>query len=382
MSTPLSSVAAPPLTFARPSHRWLIPPGDRFPFVVLFVLATGVGWFLTWGILQLPRGPLAPTAIAQPGLLSTFVIGLVSGLVVSAVQWLVLRRHLADWLWILAGATGYVLLMLTLEAWWGAFNQVLLLPAVAQGLAGWSPLMFASLSLMARTLLTAIAAIWLGLAQWLFLRQFARPCGGWIWVPPIAVLLSATVSALVERLSGLGIVLPLEVTVLAAGILGTTQAIALCGLARRGAHDGEGDRLSPLSTAPTLENYSQVQKLGQQLRARLQAAWAGEYQNPMPLSYWVGVTRQGAIALVQPTDAVALEHIDQIPLPALVMADQHQWNGVEPLARLAVSFLPAGQLKVQSDLGLPLWWIAVSMGVTVVAFSAIAAFGLGLLPPG
>ena len=380
MTTPLSPATALRPPVMRPSQRWLIPPHNRFAFVVLFVLATGVGWFLTWGILQLPRGPLAPTAIAQPGLLSTFVIGLVSGLVVSAVQWLVLRRYLSDWLWILAGATGYVLLLLTLEAWWGVLGQVWALPEVMVFMTRWSPTLFATASLMARTVLTTIAAIWLGLAQWLFLRQYARPCSGWIWVPSIAVLLSATVSALVERLSGWGIVLPLEVSVLAAGILGTTQAIALCGLAKRGQPQSEDGRGATWVTAPALENYSQVQKLGHQLRRRLSSAWAGEYLNQVPLGYWVGVTRQGAIAGVQPIDAVALEHMDQIPLPALVMADQPQWQGGEPLARFEVTFLSSGQLQVQAEAGIPLWWLAISMGLTVVAMSAIAAFGMGFLP--
>ncbi len=371
-----------------PSAAWqfLIPPWERIKFTAAFVLATGVGWFLTWLMLHSAYSPLRPLNLNQ-GLLGAFVVGLVSGTVVSASQWLVLRRYLPDWLWILAGATGYGLLMLTLEAWSGVLGQAMTTPRIASFFSQFSPTTVSVMSGAMQAGIAAMSALWLGITQWLLLRQYARFSSWWIGVPAIAVVLSSGFAALNAGLPLLQVHLPLETSVLGAGVLGITQAIALGALRKKRSDFSISDRTSALAIAPEIEDYQQVQRLGKQLHQRLNQAWISEHLNEDTLTYLVGVTESGAIAAYKSLNTPAIEQLDQIPLPELFKADRSNYKTSDykpgksdPLARFEVSFLPSGSLKVNSRSGLPLLSIALGMLAIMLAISAIVArFGF-LLP--
>lgn len=371
MRSPLSPShqAMPGLTPAQP---FLIPPFERFRFTLSFILATGLGWLLIWLVLRSIQDPLMPISAANQGLLSTFVVGFVSGIVVSATQWLALRRYVPDWLWILAGATGYVLLTITVEAWWRWIEQAMGLPEVVALADRLSPTAIGLISTTLRVGLTATCALWLGITQWLFLRQYTQSSSWWLGVPAIAVLLSSGFVALSAGLLSLGVRLPLEPSVLAAGVLGTTQAIALCLLQKRVNLAGR-DSTSPLAIAPEILNYGTVQTLARQLQRRLNLAWTSEHLNDDSLTYLVGVTQTGAIAAYRPINSPAVEQLNQIPLPELADADAKHAETAEPLARFEVTFLPSGSLQVNAWRGVPLGWLAVSMLVAVTGLSAIVA---------
>lgn len=359
------------------SQQFLIPPFARFRFTVLFILATGFGWFLVWFLLRSVQDPLMPARALERGLLSAFVTGLVSGLVVSAMQWLVLRRYLADWLWIMAGTAGYVLLTVSLEAWWGWIGVLTNAAQVVDLFETLPPAVVVFAAGGLRVLLTALCAVWLGLTQWLFLRQYTRSNLWWIGVPSIAVLLSSSFTFLSVLLLVAGIRLPLETSVLAAGILGTTQAIALCAVKKKILDLTLGDHTSPLVVAPEIKDYELVKMLARQLQRRINSAWTSEHLNDDELTYLVGVTQNGAIAAYTPLNSSAVEQLKEIPLPELAHADQEKRRShTEPLARFDVIFLPSGSLQVNAWLGIPLTWVAVSMLTVVLALSAIAAYSM------
>lgn len=357
------------------SQQFLIPPFARFRFAIAFILATGFGWFLIWFVLRSVQDPLMPAQAIQQGLLAALVTGLVSGLVVSAMQWLVLRRYLADWLWILTGTIGYVLLTVSLEASWrwiGIFTNTRQVIKLFETLPPPTVIVAAS---GLRVLLTAVCAVWLGLSQWLFLRRYTRSNVWWLVVPSISVLLSSSFAVLSVLLLSAGVKLPLEINVLAAGILGTTQAIALCALRRKKVKLPLQDTSSPLVIAPEILDYNLIRTLAQQLQRRLNMAWTSEHLNDDSLTYLVGVTENGAIAAYTPVNPPAVEQVNEIPLPELTIADQpkHQ-SKAEPLARFEVTFLPSGSLQILAWRGVPLAWVAMYMLLVVVAASAIAAF--------
>ncbi|MBD2021170.1 hypothetical protein H6F43_13385, partial [Leptolyngbya sp. FACHB-36] len=113
------------------SQRFLIPPFQRLRFTVLFMVATGLGWFLVGFVLQSLQQPPF-TIVWQPqGLLGTFVNGLVAGLIVGATQWIVLRRYVPDWLWMLVTCAGYVMVMTTLQSWSGLIEVSTIAPALS-----------------------------------------------------------------------------------------------------------------------------------------------------------------------------------------------------------------------------------------------------------
>lgn len=353
------------------SQHSLIPPFERIQFTGLFVLATGVGWFLIWSILRSVQDPTLVNYLEGRGLLSALVTGLVSGLVVSATQWLVLRRYLPDWLWILASATGYVLLTTTLESWWGWIGQAMILPEVNALAERVSPQTMVMLTGLIRTVLAAICSIWLGVTQWLLLRQYTRSSRWWIGVPSIAVIFSALFTSFSAGLVLLKVNFPLDVNVLGAGILGITQAISLCALQRR---TGNNVLTAPFTTAPEVD-YTQANRLGKRLHQHLSDAWTKEHLNQESLNYLVAVTETGAIATYKPMNPAAIDQVQQTPLPKLVIPEVlNPDNGiVPPLAQFDVTFLPSGKLQVRPWSGVPLLWITLGMLSVIVAASAIAA---------
>ncbi|EKQ69264.1 hypothetical protein OsccyDRAFT_1889 [Leptolyngbyaceae cyanobacterium JSC-12] len=376
MRSPLNS-SSDSLALLPASQQFLIPPFERVRFTVLFILATGFGWFLIWFGLRSVQDPLMPARAIERGVLSAVITGFVFGVVVSAMQWLVLRRYLAHWRWILAGTVGYVLLTVTLEVGWGWIGVVTNSQAVVHWFQQLSPaaVVFAAGGL--RVCLTALCAAWLGMTQWLFLRQYTRSNFWWVGVPSIAVLLSSSFTFLSVLLLTAGVRLPLATNVLAAGILGTTQAIAFCALKKKTVDVPLGDCTSPLVVAPEILDYGLVKTLARQLQRRLNMAWTSEHLNDDALTYLVGVTQNGAIAAYTPLNSPAVEQLEEIPLPKLTNADQaKRTSSTEPLARFEVIFLPSGSLQVNAWLGIPLTWIAVSMMTAVLILSAIAAYSM------
>jgi hypothetical protein len=365
---PLSPVGSPSLQF-------LIPPFERVRFCLGFVLATGFAWGgMTLALHRLPDATML-SYLAEQSLLATLITGLVSGLVVSAVQWLVLRRYIPDWLWILASAVGYVLLTTTLEAWWGLIGQVLewsqLLPHLEQ-LSVWAvPVSLGAL----RVLVAAGCAIWLGVAQWLVLRHYTRHSQGWIWVPPIAVLLSSGFIAIGNLLPYWNVVLPLEPSILAASILGTTQAISACLLQRKSGVAASDRAPHPVLSAPEILNYGVVQTLSRKLHRQVHQAWTNEHQNDEALTYLVGVTDEGAIAAYRSVNQAASEQAMHTPMAKLVIPElvQRSDGGPQPLARFNLTFLPSGGLRIQPWRGVPLAWLAAALLTGAIVLSAVIA---------
>lgn len=361
----------PPSVVHTPAQQLLIPPFERSRFTILFVLATGLGWFLISLVLHSVQSPLR---LDQQGLLEAFVTGLISGLMVSACQWLVLRRYLPDWLWILASTTGYVLLTLTLESWWGWFGQMLSQPPVTEWVNKLPAATVPIASALLRSLLAAVSALWLGLTQWLFLRHYTRSNHWWIGIPSLAVLLSAALATLNVWLPASPLNLALDSNVLGAGILGITQAIGFCALYKQARPERLEVPPSPVAQAPEMLNYSQVQSLKKQLHQQLNQAWTSEHLNEEVLTYRVGVMESGAIVGYTPINPPAIEQVSQTPLPSLTVPEAYSMHGKQPsVARFEVSFLPSGRLRIQSWRGVPLLWVAIEMLVLVVAGSAIAA---------
>jgi hypothetical protein len=368
------SLSVPGSRIAATVQKYCIPPTERLKFAVLFVLATGFGSFLVRFVLHTLQHPIVPTFWQTSGLIGAFISGLVSGTLVGATQWFVLRRYLPDWLWMLATTAGYVILMPILHTW-----QRILVEQMMPLMAGlfWfdalpSPVVLAVQSIIGIGL-AAICSVWLGFMQWLVLRQYAKPSWGWIYVPSIAVLLAGAL-LLVRRVIPLLTTLPLAMEVFTPGIIGATQAIACCALYRRISPAGAAPSL--LTIAPEILNRRQLQPLTRQLYAQLSQAWTTELEIDRPLNYLVGVNSAGTIVDYEPQHILATEQIGQTPLP--ILADTtgylHNARNPQPLARFQVSFLPAGQLQVRSYRGLSLLELAsLLLGLVTVA-SAIANY--------
>lgn len=355
-------------------QKYWVPPTERLPFALLFVLATGLGAFLVRFGLHTLHTPIVPAFWQPSGLMSAFISGFVSGTLIGATQWLVLRRYLPDWLWILATIAGYVILMPILHTW-----QRLVLEQLMPLMAGlpWFDALPAAVILTMQSIigigLAAICSVWLGFMQWLVLRQYAKPSWGWIYVPAIAILFAGgllLLRLLIPPLASLS----LAMEVFTPGIIGATEAIACCTLHRK--FSPTGAMPSPLVTAPEIRRHRQLKPLMQRLYAQLSQIWQTELEIDRPLSYWVGVNSAGTIVDYEPQHLLAAEQIGQTPLPILTDTASYrdQAGNPQPLARLQVSFLPAGQLQVRSCRGFSLLGLAILLLGLVIVASAIASY--------
>lgn len=379
-----SPSSAPPLPMANRLllvQDFLVSPLDRPRFTLLFVLATELSSFLVKFILQTLQNPALPASWQEGGLASALVSGLVSGLMIGTTQWLVLRRYVPDWLWILATTAGYVILMPILQAWQHLMlNQVFptfstsafvnLLP---------EPVMMILPGLLGVVLAT-VSTLWLGLAQWLILRQYTRSGWQWIYVPSIAVFVSGCVVLIRLMIPALTRV-PLAMDILTPGILGTIQAIAFCSLAklpRRMASAGQ----SPQLVKPTLHSSRKLHQLQKHLIAQLNQTWKGEQLADRPLAYRVSLDNSSTVVDYAPQQSLAADYAEQTPLPDLVALEIDRPADLSALAQFQVTFLPSGQLKVQACQGIARWKLAIAFLMAVVAVSAIVgAAGLQFPDP-
>lgn len=361
-------------------QQFLIPPYDRLKFAIQFVFATGVGWLLVNVLLSPLQNSILPNSWQPAGMLGTFVSGLVFGLIVGATQWLALRRYVPDALWILASTVGYVILLTTFQGWFNLIAQGVSNGLIPSGLSAIPNPLTTLLFGVIGAILGALCAIWLGLAQWLVLRQYAEPSWGWVFVPSIAILLSFVLLASQWLLSAIKVILPLNISVLGAGVLGMTQAIALSMLLRRH-KEMVFSQNSLLAIAPEIMDYGQVQLLGERLERQLNHAWNQEMAEDHPLTYLIGVNQMGAIVAYEPMNQFTAENTNLTPLPDLVSpVSSIGSESLPPLAKFQVIFLPSGSLELISWRGLPLFWIGFGLMLAVVLLSAIVGFISTKLP--
>ncbi|MDJ0677408.1 MAG: hypothetical protein QNJ36_18850 [Calothrix sp. MO_167.B42] len=213
----------------------LIPRSHRRWFFAQFTLATLVGWVLG-GIasifLERNLQGILPLAFAsQPQILSYLTTNFSTGLfaiIFALFQGLLIRRYLSFWWWTIATSMGWLIFLNVAEAW----KNYILSPTVLQSLPAERVLGFSILSTIAYN----VAAIWLGLLQWLVIRQ--RVIGAWWWTfLPSGIFF--TISIFMWLLSLLQEFIPeinrtqilyLSGQGFTAVILGVIPAIALCNL--------------------------------------------------------------------------------------------------------------------------------------------------------
>lgn len=367
------SVPAPVAVNSSQAHGLLIAPFERFTFALLFVTATGVGSFLVRWVLHLSlQSPLISESVQAGGTIGAFVSGIGAGVFVGGLQWLVLRRYLPDWLWILASTAGYGIVMPLLFTWQQFPPEQFLPTAAIAQIDHLSPPIALMLQALLSLVVAAACTVWLGLAQWFVVRQFTRSSQVWIVVPSIGVFLSGF--ALVVRMLTPWNQLPLAVDIFSAGISGLVQAIVFCTLLRK-----RSSTSFPFAIAPEIRRQSKLKRLAQRLHAQLQPLWQSDLPDNRPLSYLVGVDDTGTIVACEPENSWSLAAIDHTPIPQFIETS-HVPEAIQPrLARFHVIFRSAGQVRIRSWRGVPLVWLALGLvGFVLAASTIVGVLGIHL----
>ncbi|NRB09387.1 MAG: hypothetical protein HRU34_21435 [Richelia sp.] len=211
----------------------LIPRSKRRWFFVQFTLATIIGWVLG-GIASIFFESnlinILPTIFfSQPQTWSTIATNIsvgLFGLIFAICQALVIFRYLSFWWWTLATSFGWFMFLNVGEGW----KNYILNSALAQSL---SPNEMVRLGILS-TIAYNLAAVWLGVLQWLVIRPKVIRAWGWIFLPSGAFfsisLFIWFVSLLQEFIPEVNRtqILYLSGQGLTAVILGILPAIALC----------------------------------------------------------------------------------------------------------------------------------------------------------
>jgi serine/threonine-protein kinase len=137
--------------------------GDRLLFILLWVLATSVGFISMSILFETTYHPAYPESMLR---------WISVGAVASLAQWLVLQRHFYQhWLWIIASVLGFGIgfyLPEVLDFWYQSFTMDLLALLIVSGT--------------------------IGILQWLVLRRWVYNAGWWVPATVIGFLLADTLS--------------------------------------------------------------------------------------------------------------------------------------------------------------------------------------------
>jgi hypothetical protein len=164
--------------------RFLIPRSHRQKFFFQFTFMTVLGW-VVGGIASIALETrilgVLPPADSFHGV--KILGNIVFAGIFAADQALVLRRYISGWLWLLATSTGWFLANSVAIIW------VKYIAVIARSFHHSISPELAFLWAFLSTISYILAAIWLGLCQWLVLRRYAKQAWLWIFLPSVSFFL-------------------------------------------------------------------------------------------------------------------------------------------------------------------------------------------------
>jgi len=345
------------------AHRLLIKPFDRLGFIVIFILTTGLSQVVAYFVChQSTFDLLLERSQMQYGIAT----GIIAGMFIGASQWLILRKYISDWKWILVVGVNITFLS-TIQANLDIWKESIL--SSANSLS--EPEMLIGLTF---NLLALIGSFFIsGYLQWYILRPYITKARWWIFIPFIAVLLGVFPFGLSVLTRGL---LPFNITVIQLTMLPATQAIGFCILQRKSISDHPIIQ-SSLALASDIVNYWEIKDLEKILYANISRIWKTDLSASIgQLTYLVGINHSGDIITYQPINHASIDNVDQTPLPELSSEPNGTALTVEDLtsfAKFQVVFTPPGTVQIYSWRGIPLIWLGVAAYLGILGISFLCA---------
>lgn len=348
-----------PYSFAN-SQTLLIKPFDRLRFVLVFIIATILSRIAADFISTQPAFDLLwERSQIQYGIVTSFI----AGVLVGASQWLVIRRYISDWKWILVSC--FVLIPFTtiktlLNIW---FQSTIASGSALSGQEEWMMQIIALITIIGTLLM-------IGYLQWYVLRRYVSDARWWTFMPSIALTIVAVVYLLRYLTHNL---FPLNQDIFNITILPATQAISFCLLKRRIVSE-QPITQSSLALAPDLVNYWEIKKLEQKLRARIRKIWIVELETAKKLSYLVGINQTGEIVAYEPLDRDSADLVHETPLPQLAAnthARNHHPDDLTSFAKFQIAFAPPGIVQIYSLRGVPFVWLGIAIYSIILLISTL-----------
>lgn len=160
-------------------------------------------------------------------------------------------------------------------------------------------------------------------------------------------------------------------------IFSTIQGLAICFFHRQyPRHFSNLDKSSAFASTPDFESYTQVQSAMKKAAAWINRLWQRDLNSSFDLTYWLVVLFDGSIVAYYPTNQVSQDGIDSTPLSLLRENSAQSPNvNLDQTAKLQITFVPPGAIKINSLSGIPFSWLLLSAYVLLV----IVSIGLTLI---
>jgi hypothetical protein len=381
------------------AQRLLIKPFDRVWFIVVFVSATAIcseiGSFF-WpqlicqaiGDLCLSQAISAPAWVQERleySIVTQLLTGILTGTMVGCVQWLVLRRYLSTWKWILATVQYFTIISIyqaIVTMWRNSYFTNSDLSASAGMSAVVLPIIIINVGVIVAVLIG-------GYIQWYVLRPYVTQARWWILVPLIATIVGGVPIALRTLLPLLYLYLssqnlsspnlslllpPFSPDFISLTMLPATQAIGFCALNKKSLED-RPILQTPLAVATDITNYWEIERIKRTINIRISRIWKNDLE-PVDgkLTYLVGVDRNCTQIAYEPMDRNSLERIALTPFPELVESANYIAGEAyfsTAFAKFRVVLAPPGTVEIKSWRGIPLKWLALATYLSIMGMSIL-----------
>jgi hypothetical protein len=358
-----------PYSFAN-SQTLLIKPFDRLRFVLVFITVTILSSIAASFISTQPAFDLLwERSQIQYGI----VTGIISGVLLGASQWLVIRKYISDWKWILVScfvATVAITIRTSID--------LRVQSAIASGAALSGQEQWVILTVII-SLITAIGTFLMsGYLQWYVIRRYVTDARWWIFMPSIVAAILAVVGLVRYLTHNL---FSFDQNIVNMTILPATQAIGFCLLKRKIVSEQPISQ-SSLALAPDLVNYWNIRKLEKQLRSQIDRIWMTDLETTKKLSYLVGSNQTGEIVAYEPLEREARHQggrdsadlVQQTPLPQLAEnthALNYQAEDFTSFAKFHITFTPPGIVQIYSLRGVPFVWLGIAIYSIIILISIL-----------
>ena len=353
------------------SQRLLIKPFKRLVFIIIFILATVLSHILShWFSEQISLNTISENLPIQ----RVILYGGTTGVIVGFTQWLILRRYIPDFKWVLVttatslfGSTTQAMIRASAELFVSSNKSFNNQEYIIFGLFSW--------------LFGIGIYLIIGWLQWYVISRYVEKARWWIFIPILAlVIYSLFIIPTYLFYSHISF----NLTILSLSILPGIQAIGFCLLQKKVVHEHPVFQ-SPLALAADITDYLEIQKIQRFLNQRISKIWRTDLGESLkPMKYLVGVNSTCTQIVYEPMNQAAIDCVNQTPLPDLAGRFSPQDIDVESLPNLAkfkAVFSPPVSVKIYSFRGVPLLWLGLFVGITIVGISLLLGwFPIDLLP--
>jgi hypothetical protein len=347
------------------AQRLLIKPFERLEFVTIFVLTTGLSQVLANLITRQPTFDLLwERSQIQYGIAA----GIITGVLIGASQWLVLRKYVSDWKWILVVGVSTTLIstIRAISNMWResmlAANRLSVQEFLPEGII---------------IFLALISSLFIyGYLQWYVLRPYIAKARWWIFVPFIAALFIAVLSIIhLLGLRAFRIGIPSNLDIIQIAIFPATQAIGFCILRRKHVNDYSVFD-SPLALSSDVVEYWEILRLEKLLYERINQIWQTDLDDSIgKLTYLVGVDLSSTKITYEPVNQTSSDNVNLTPLPELSTAFNPiplESNALLCFAKFQVVFTSPGMVQIYSWRGTPLIWLGAALSVAIIGMNILS----------